>query len=125
MAYRYINDILHEITKVHSGSCDQCGKGICVGWMVSHPANNTDRTTKYCYDCTKNSWLKALSIHKNMKHKETKLPIALELRKCPGCGFIKDQESIDSARLNFLCPRCGKHRLSDFMPDTPPKQTKL
>ena len=69
MAFRYINDILHEITKVYQGTCDKCGGGICVGWMIRHQSmTKTEPTTTYCYACTQNQWMKALSIHKQMTH---------------------------------------------------------
>lgn len=29
----------------------------------------------------------------------------------------------DAARFDFQCPRCGKHTLAEFVPDTPPKPT--
>lgn len=37
-------------------------------------------------------------------------------RFCPGCGYEKPQLLVDMARLNFDCPRCGKHKLSEFLP---------
>lgn len=41
---------------------------------------------------------------------------AVTHRCCPNCGYLMAQIEIDTARLNFDCPRCGKHRLSEFQP---------
>ena len=54
----------------------------------------------------------------------TKLPPGIERRKCPGCGYLEAQISVDMARFDFPCPRCGKHKLSEFVPDTDPEPPK-
>lgn len=53
-----------------------------------------------------------------------RLPPGLQRRKCPGCGYLMDQILIESARMNFACPRCGKRTLGEFVPDDlpPPPQ---
>lgn len=53
----------------------------------------------------------------------TELPKGIDRRKCPGCGYLIAQTLVDAARFDFPCPRCGKHKLADFVPDTPPKPT--
>ena len=53
----------------------------------------------------------------------TKLPEGIDRRKCPDCGLLIDKGMLDAARFDFQCPRCGKHTLAEFVPDTPPKPT--
>lgn len=36
--------------------------------------------------------------------------------KCPKCGWRTTQQAIERVKLDFLCPRCGQKRLSDFTP---------
>jgi len=43
------------------------------------------------------------------------IPAVLQ-RQCPVCGHVKMQSEIARARVNMLCPRCGKTRLSQFDP---------
>ncbi|WP_144055318.1 hypothetical protein [Thalassolituus oleivorans] len=54
----------------------------------------------------------------------TKLPPGIEIRKCPSCGYLMHQAEIDAARLDFRCPRCQKHSLREFVPDSPPEPPK-
>lgn len=54
----------------------------------------------------------------------TKLPPGIERRKCPGCGFREAHIHVDMARFDFPCPRCGKHTLAEFVPDTDPEPPK-
>jgi hypothetical protein len=54
----------------------------------------------------------------------TQIPPGIERRRCPGCGFIKSQKLIDAARFDFDCPRCGKHKLSEFVPEIDPTPLK-
>lgn len=58
------------------------------------------------------------------------LPPGVQRRKCPGCDYLMDQVRLELARLDFPCPRCGKHTLGEFVPDdtpppTPPWPAKL
>lgn len=48
----------------------------------------------------------------NVEH----LPKGIEVRECPGCGYLESQLSIELARFNFTCPRCGKYSFNDFIP---------
>jgi len=50
-----------------------------------------------------------------------KLPPGVVRRKCPGCGHKISQVEIASAVNNIACPRCAKHKLSEFVPDVPPR----
>lgn len=34
--------------------------------------------------------------------------------KCPGCGYLIAFELWRAARYDYDCPRCGKHKLSEF-----------
>ncbi|TXH52293.1 MAG: hypothetical protein E6Q97_16455 [Desulfurellales bacterium] len=35
-------------------------------------------------------------------------------RVCPGCGYRMDPTQLSQARLDYTCPNCGKHRISEF-----------
>ena len=35
-------------------------------------------------------------------------------RNCPCCGYIVSQEVIEHCTIDFDCPRCGKHKHSEF-----------
>jgi len=37
-----------------------------------------------------------------------------QVRCCPGCGYLKSQIEIENMLIDPLCPRCGKHKLSEF-----------
>lgn len=41
---------------------------------------------------------------------------AVTHRCCPSCGYLVAQFMIEQARLDFDCPRCGKHKQSEFQP---------
>lgn len=41
---------------------------------------------------------------------------AVTTRACPGCGYLVAQVAVDMARINFKCPRCAEHSMSDFKP---------
>jgi len=45
---------------------------------------------------------------------ELKLPQPKD-RACPKCGYRIAQLVVDMARLNFKCPRCHQHKLSEFV----------
>lgn len=69
MATRIIDGVAHHIEKIERGTCDSCGRGICVGWMVRHNPVAQGKTTSHCYNCTSNQWAKALKLHKDATHK--------------------------------------------------------
>lgn len=45
----------------------------------------------------------------------TKPSFVADLRKCPGCGWLVTKGEIDAAGFDFLCPRCQKNPLSEFV----------
>lgn len=51
-----------------------------------------------------------------------RIPRAVTARVCPGCGYEISQTEVDLARLDFPCPRCGKHTLREFLPIQRPEE---
>ncbi|NIX95318.1 hypothetical protein HCG45_21515 [Pseudomonas fulva] len=43
-----------------------------------------------------------------------KMPSGVSERSCPGCGWRVSQFEIEATRFDFECPRCGKHKMSEF-----------
>jgi uncharacterized paraquat-inducible protein A len=43
----------------------------------------------------------------------TKLP-PQKMRECPNCGYLVAQFMLEASRYDYDCPRCGKHKLSEF-----------
>lgn len=36
------------------------------------------------------------------------------MKICPLCGYALSVQEIESSRFEYLCPRCGKHDISEF-----------
>jgi ribosomal protein S27AE len=43
-----------------------------------------------------------------------------ERRYCPSCSFVTLLPLIDQARIDLTCPRCGMHKICDFVPEADP-----
>jgi len=44
-------------------------------------------------------------------------PPIVTARICPGCGFGVTQIGASHLSYNFMCPRCGEHKISEFLPN--------
>jgi|APSaa5957512576_1039674.scaffolds.fasta_scaffold23816_2 rubredoxin len=44
------------------------------------------------------------------------MPVAVDTRRCPGCGLLIDQDLIIYSKTNYDCPKCGKFKQSEFKP---------
>ena len=43
------------------------------------------------------------------------LPVnKVSTRFCPECGHLVSQLAVELATVDFDCPKCGKHKLSEF-----------
>lgn len=43
-----------------------------------------------------------------------KIEPAVTHRCCPSCGYLLTQHDIEAHRIDFMCPRCEEHRVSEF-----------